>query len=403
METLRHTIARLEKTIIEKDAALKDCYEHMEGQDGFLQEKNRKLQLEEEKNEIITRALKNSAGQCDSLQKDMKRKEADLKEAQRQLSDAVKENRDLERRYKDMAKHVQRLEEERHGLKSGMYPIPCSSALSSGNFPIPCSSLEREQSPQEGAWEGASSGYQTSASGCESMESENKTGSKLTSMGSLEDKLAFLQQDAASLQECYALMEERGRTVESLRKENEGYKAEIDSITKTRSDIEDQCTLQLKDLALRTDEVKEAQMQYAECYRRLQQVEGELASVKNKLKEVESEKSYMEQQLCVYLKDFEEEKRKFEERERTLSDAVRKNTELQEYIQKLEDESAVLREGGGHLGVPHLPMSCTSVPSSLNAVAPVPCSSMGAHNPPAQCFWSMQRGTESNGGSKPLT
>lgn len=90
-----------------------------------------------------------------------------------------------------------------------------------------------------------------------------------------------------------------------------------------------------QDLALRTDEVKEAQMQYAECYRRLQQVEGELASVKNKLKEVESEKSYMEQQLCVYLKDFEEEKRKFEERERTLSDAVRKNTELQEYIQKV--------------------------------------------------------------------
>ena len=35
--------------------------------------------------------------------------------------------------------------------------------------------------------------------------------------------------------------------------------------------------------------MKEAQRQYAECYRRLQQVEGELTLVKNKLKE-ESEK-----------------------------------------------------------------------------------------------------------------
>lgn len=64
-------------------------------------------------------------------------------------------------------------------------------------------------------------------------------------------------------------------------------------------------------------------------------MEGELALVKTKLKEVESEKSYMDHQLCAYLKDFDEEKCKFEEQEKALSDAERKNTELKEYIQKV--------------------------------------------------------------------
>ncbi|KAL5489275.1 hypothetical protein EMCRGX_G018347 [Ephydatia muelleri] len=403
METLkemRQTLARLEMTIIEKDASLKDCYEHMEGQNGFLQEKDRKLQLEEEKNEIITRALKDSTGQCDSLQKDLKRKDADLREVQRQLIDALKENRDLKEQYRDMAKH---LEEECDGLKSGI-PIPCTSALSSGNFPIPCSSLDREQPPQEGVWERTSSGYQTSAFGCESMESDNKTGSKLTSVG-LEGQLAFLQRDAARLREWYAVFEEKERTIESLKNENERYKVEVETITRTQSVIEDQCKLQLKDLALRTDEIEEAQRQHAECNKRLQQVEGELALVKTKLKEVESEKSYMDHQLCAYLKDFDEEKCKFEEQEKALSDAERKNTELKEYIQKLEAESVILREGG-QLGILHLPVCCTSAPSSLNTLPPVPCSSMGTRCHPTLCFCPTQQGfqgAQPNGYQPPIT
>ena len=39
------------------------------------------------------------------------------------------------------------------------------------------------------------------------MESENKTGSKLTSMGSLEDKLAFLQQVGLKVM-CYSELKE---------------------------------------------------------------------------------------------------------------------------------------------------------------------------------------------------
>ena len=70
------------------------------------------------------------------------------------------------------------------------------------------------------------------------MESDNKTGSKLTSVG-LEGQLAFLQrvglkvrryselketlsdQDAARLREWYAVLEEKERTIESLKNENE--------------------------------------------------------------------------------------------------------------------------------------------------------------------------------------
>ena len=70
-----------------------------------------------------------------------------------------------------------------------------------------------------------------------------------------------------------------------------------------------------QDLERRDAMVMEAQRQQAECYRRLQQAEGEVAqlrmkleAVNKRLEEVENEKAHMDVQLCVYVKDFEVER-----------------------------------------------------------------------------------------------
>ena len=90
-----------------------------------------------------------------------------------------------------------------------------------------------------------------------------------------------------------------------------------------------------QDLDVKNAEVREAQRQQAECHRRLQLAEGELAVVRKKLEEVEGEKTHMDQQLVTYIKDFEEERKATQERElvmsnheKSLSDATRENINL---------------------------------------------------------------------------
>ena len=76
--------------------------------------------------------------------------------------------------------------------------------------------------------------------------------------------------------------------------------------------------------------MKEAQRQHAECNRRLQQTEGYLASMKQRLEELTSEKSHMDQQLCVYLKDFEEERRAREKEVQSIDNLKKKLAEAKE-------------------------------------------------------------------------
>ena len=94
--------------------------------------------------------------------------------------------------------------------------------------------------------------------------------------------------------------------------------------------------------------VKEAQRQQAECYRRLQLAEGEVAqlrmkleAVNKRLEAVESEKAHMDVQLCVYLKDFQDEQKAKRELEQRMNNAVMENKDLKERCNNLTKQVCV--------------------------------------------------------------
>ena len=104
------------------------------------------------------------------------------------------------------------------------------------------------------------------------------------------------------------------------------------------------CLPHNQDLDVKNGEVREAQRQQVECHRRLQLAEGELAVVRKKLEEVEGEKAHMDQQLLMYVKDFEEE-RKAREKEvqvieglqKKLAEAKSENNALRQELNRQAD------------------------------------------------------------------
>ena len=88
--------------------------------------------------------------------------------------------------------------------------------------------------------------------------------------------------------------------------------------------------------------MKEAQRQLAESNKRLQRVEGELMVVKKKLEEerdklqqVEGERSHMDQQLRLYLSDFEVER---QAREKDIDNLTKKLAEAKKVTLELRQQ-----------------------------------------------------------------
>ena len=84
--------------------------------------------------------------------------------------------------------------------------------------------------------------------------------------------------------------------------------------------------------------MKKAQRQHAECNRRLQQTEGNLALMKERVEELTSEKSHMDQQLCVYLKDFEVERQAREMEVQSIDNLKKKLAEAKEETTSLRHQ-----------------------------------------------------------------
>ncbi|KAL5489258.1 hypothetical protein EMCRGX_G018328 [Ephydatia muelleri] len=217
---------------------------------------------------------------------------------------------------------------------------------------------------------------------------ESQLYSSLEASRGVSELEGTLSEQNTRLQEYYAHMEEQSNTIRALegrvasmqslegelKRANEDkrqLKVEIEGCRSHLKEYEDQCAFLLRDIALRTEEMKEAQGQHAECNRRLQQTEGYLASMKQRLEELTSEKSHMDQQLCVYLKDFEVERQaremevqSIDNLKKKLAEAKEETTSLRHQLNQQADQIQQLEEERSLIGTGTLSSGDGSVSSS---------------------------------------
>eukprot|EP00731_Ephydatia_muelleri_P019911 Em0012g736a len=143
-----------------------------------------------------------------------------------------------------------------------------------------------------------------------------------------------LSEQNTRLQEYYAHMEEQNNTIRSLERRvaRNQLKVEIKGCRSILKEYEDQCESLLRDLALKTDEMTEAQRQHAESYKRLQQTNQEL--------ELESEISKqlrnLEEQINQWREKYENEKETSSRKVKQLESQLYSSQEASRGVAELE-------------------------------------------------------------------